>query len=365
MNRQAIDFVNLYELEELAKQRLPRALYDFIAGGATDEVTIGRTRAMYDALILRPRMFGGAAIPNLSTTVLGEAVGLPILAAPAGNHGAAHPDAELATAAACANAGTVMVVSSGSTYSLEEIGAKAKGPLWFQQYLFSDRSLTFELSDRAASAGYRAIVITVDAANPPKRERNIRNPIAFSPPENYKDFKLDNVKGSSGTDAAPGVLRLIDRATPQALAELAGHTNLPIVVKGILTAEDANIAIANGASAVIVSNHGGRQLDSTITSIEALPEIAAAAGNAEVYLDGGIRRGVDVVKALSLGARAVLVGRPLFWGLAADGANGVETMFELLREELASDLANCGVESVTAVPRSLVTSRSPLESLAS
>lgn len=364
MNSQAIDFVNLYELEELAKHRLPRAVYDFIAGGATDEVTIRRTRAVYEALLLRPRMFGGASAPELGTTVLGEPVALPVLAAPAGNHGAAHPDAEFATASACADVGTLMVVSSGSTHSLEEIAAKAQGPLWFQQYLFSDTSLTFELADRAARAGYRAICITLDAANPPKRERNIRNPIAFQPPENYKSFKLDNVKGSTGADAAPGVLRLIDRARPEALAQLAGHTELPIVVKGILTAEDAKIAITNGASAVVVSNHGGRQVDSTVTSIEALPEIVAAAGDAEVYLDGGIRRGVDIVKALSLGARAVLVGRPIFWGLAADGAAGVRAMFELLREELTLDLANCGVESVTAVPRSLVALRSPLESSA-
>jgi len=156
------------------------------------------------------------------------------------------------------------------------------------------------------------------------------------------------------------VLNLIDQASPEALADLAAHTDLPIVVKGVLTAEDAKIAIANGAKALVVSNHGGRQLDTTVASIEALPEVVAAAGDVEVYLDGGIRRGGDIVKALSLGARAVFVGRPVFWALAVDGAAGVRAMFEVLREELTLDLALCGVQSVGAVPRSLVALHSPL-----
>jgi len=352
-------FINLFELEELAKDRLTSGLYDFIAGGATDEVTLRRTRAVYDSILLRPRMFGGTGLPQLATTVLGQPIALPILAAPSGNHGAAHPDAELATAAACADVGTVMAVSSGSTLSLEDIAAKASGPLWFQQYLFRDRSFTIEMADRAAGAGYKALCITVDAAVPPKRERSIRNPIPFQPPTNYASLKLDGAPGNA--DAAPGVLSLIDLASPEGLADLAAHTDLPIVVKGILTAEDAKIAVANGARGLVVSNHGGRQVDTTVASIEALPEIVAAAGDAEVYLDGGIRRGADILKALSLGARAVFIGRPVFWGLAVDGAAGVKAMFEVLREELTLDLAMCGVQSVSAVPRSLVALRSPLE----
>jgi len=362
MKSQAIDFVNLFELEELARGRLPRVVYDFIAGGATDEVTLRRARAVYESLLLRPRMFGGAAMPQLGTTVLGQPIALPVLVAPAGNHGSVHPDAEFATAAASADVGTIMAVSSGSTFSLEEISAKATGPLWFQQYLFRDSSFTLEMADRAARAGYRAICITVDAAIPPKRERNIRNPIPFPTPANYLNLKPDDVQGPTEADTAPGVLNLIDRASPEALAELAAHTELPIVVKGILTAEDAKVAIANGASAVVVSNHGGRQIDTTVASIEALPEVVAAAEGAEVYLDGGIRRGGDIVKALSLGARAVFIGRPVFWGLAVDGAAGVRAVFEILREELTLDLAMCGVESVAEVPRSLVALRSPLES---
>jgi len=357
------DFVNLFELEGLAKDRLPRAMYDFIAGGATDEVTVRRNRAVYEALLLRPRAFGGVAAPQLETTVLGQPIALPIMVAPAGGHGSVHADAEFATAAAGAEVGTVMGVSSGSTRTLEEIAERASGPLWFQQYLFRDRSLTFELADRAARAGYRALCITVDAAVPPKRERTIRNPIPFAMPANYGNFHLDAVRGPAGADVAPGVLTLIDQASPEALAELAAHTELPIVVKGILTAEDAKVAIANGASAVVVSNHGGRQLDTTVSSIEALPEVVAAVGDAEVYLDGGIRRGGDIVKALSLGARAVFIGRPVFWGLALDGSAGVRAVFDTLREELTLDLAMCGVASVTAVPRALVALKSPLESL--
>jgi len=360
MTSQAIDFINLFELEELAKDRLPGAMYDFIAGGATDEVTLRRTRAVYEALLLRPRAFGGTTTPQLATTVLGQRIALPVMVAPAGNHGAAHPDAELATAAACADVGTIMTVSSGSTFSLEEISAKATGPLWFQQYLFRDSSFTFEMADRAARAGYQAICITVDAAIPPKRERTVRNPIAFQMPVNYKDLKVGEPPQTAHADAAPPVLNLIDQASPEALADLAAHTDLPIVVKGVLTAEDAKIAIANGAKALVVSNHGGRQLDTTVASIEALPEVVAAAGDVEVYLDGGIRRGGDIVKALSLGARAVFVGRPVFWALAVDGAAGVRAMFEVLREELTLDLALCGVQSVGAVPRSLVALHSPL-----
>jgi 4-hydroxymandelate oxidase len=351
--------INLAEFEAFARERLPASEYDFIAGGTADEATLLRNRTAFGRLFLRPRVLTGAGAPDLRTTVLGSEIAFPILAGPAGFHARAHPDGELATTRAAGALGTAMVLSSASSHPLEQVAAVATGPLWFQQYLFRDRGLTADLAARAEAAGCRALCLTLDSAVRAKRERNIRHRYTNPHSPTYEGVAVPDYDWDT-SDAPRGVSALIDRAAGWSdVEDLAGRTALPIVVKGLMTAEDA-------ALAVVVSNHGGRQLDGTLASVEALPEIVAAVdGRAEVYLDGGIRRGTDVLKALALGARAVLVARPLFWGLAVDGEAGVAAVLRILRDELATDLGLCGLASAAHVPRGTVTPRPRLGTLAS
>src|ERR671923_1885166 len=339
--------VNIYEYEALAKERLPQAEYDFIAGGATDEITLRRTRAVFDAIMLRPRMLVDISQPDLSTTVLGHRVEFPILLDPAGNHGRAHPDGELATARAAGAMGTVMLLSSGSSYTLEEVAKAATGPIWFQQYLYRDRGLSKMMTQRAQDAGYSALCLTLDSTVRAKRERNIRNNYSNAPSPNYAGLEVQEGSWSTSSDAPRGTNRLIDRsATWPYLDWLAANTPLPLVVKGIMTGEDGRLCVEHGVKGVIVSNHGARQLDTTFASVEVLPEVVEAVeGRVEVYLDGGIRRGTDVLKALALGARAVLIGRAVLWGLAAGGEEGAARVLALLREEIEHGLKLLGCPS--------------------
>ncbi|MBM3225499.1 MAG: alpha-hydroxy-acid oxidizing protein, partial [Candidatus Tectomicrobia bacterium] len=337
--------VNMYEYEALAKERLQAHEYDFIAGGATDEITLRRTRAVFDAIMLRPRMLVDISQPDLSTTVLGQRTAFPILVDPAGGHGRAHPEAELATARAAGAMGTVMVLSSGSTYTLEEVAQAATGTIWFQQYLYKDQGLTQRMAHRAQEAGYTGLCLTLDSTVRAKRERNIRNNYSSPSSPNYAGLEVpDAYAWSMSSDAPRGVNTLIDRGATWSYVDwLAGNTPLPLIVKGIMTAEDARLCADHGVRGIIVSNHGARQLDTTFASVEVLPEVVdAVRGTCEVYLDGGIRRGTDVLKALALGARAVLIGRPLFWGLAVDGEAGVRAVLQMLRDELEMAMSMCG-----------------------
>jgi 4-hydroxymandelate oxidase len=357
--------VNIFEYEALAKERLPQAEYDFIAGGATDEVTLKRTRAVFDAIMLRPRMLVDISQRDLSTTVLGQRVAFPILLDPAGNHGRAHQDGELATARAAGAMGTVMLLSSGSSYTLEEVAKAATGPIWFQQYLYRDRGLTKLMAERTQAAGYSALCLTLDSTVRAKRERNIRNHYSNPPSPNYAGLEVQEMTWSTSSDAPRGANQLIDRAaTWPYLDWLVANTPLPLVVKGIMTAEDGRQCLEHGVRGVIVSNHGARQLDTTFASIEVLPEVVEAVdGRIEVYLDGGIRRGTDVLKALALGARAVLIGRPLFWGLAVDGEAGLRAVLQMLRDELEMAMGMCGRPTIQSIDISLLGSMSPLLSV--
>ncbi len=354
--------VNIFEYEALAKARLPNVEYDFIAGGATDEITLRRTRAVFDAIMLRPRMLVDISAPDLSTTVLGQRIEFPIMLDPTGGHGRAHPDGELATVRAAGAMGTVMVLSSGSSHTLEEVAKAATGPLWFQQYLYRDRGLTQQMAHRAKEAGYRALCLTLDSTVRAKRERNIRNNYANAPSPNYAGLEVPEYAWRLSSDAPRGVNQLIDRsATWSQLDWLAATTPLPLVVKGIMTAEDARLCVEHGLKALIVSNHGARNLDTTFATIEVLPEVVEAVdGRLEVYLDGGIRRGTDVLKALALGARAVLIGRPLFWGLAVDGEAGLGAVLRMLRDELEIAMGQCGRPTVQSIDISLLGTVSPL-----
>jgi isopentenyl diphosphate isomerase/L-lactate dehydrogenase-like FMN-dependent dehydrogenase len=357
--------INVFDYEALAKERLPQAEYDFIAGGATDEITLRRTRAAFDAIMLRPRMLVDISQPDLSTTVLGQAVAFPILVDPAGGHGRAHPEGELATVRAAGAMGTVMLLSSGSTYRLEEVAQAATGPIWFQQYFYKDQGLTQRMAHRAQEAGYSALCLTLDSTVRAKRERNIRHNYSSPPSPNYAGLEVQENGWGLSSDAPRGVNNLIDRTASWSYVDwLAVQTPLPLVVKGIMTAEDARLCAEHGVRGIIVSNHGARQLDTTFASIEVLPEVVdAVQRRCEVYLDGGVRRGTDVLKALALGARAVLIGRPLFWGLAVDGEAGVRAILQLLWDELEMAMGMCGRPTIASIDRSLLGIMSPLMSV--
>ena len=347
--------VNIFEYEEQAKQTLPAANYDFIAGGATDEVTLRRTRAVYDSLRLRPRILVDVDNRVLSTSVLGQEIALPVMLAPTGGHGQAHPDGELASARAAGAMGTIMVVSVNSTYSWEDIGEVASGPLWAQMYIYRDRELLRDLIQRAEDSGYSAICVTVDSRVRGKRERDLRNKLQFNLSANYASLEA-KVPADPNAPSTSEAYRLQDTsATWDDLEWVASNTKLPVTLKGVMTSEDAALAVEHGVKGIFVSNHGARQLDTVSATIEVLPEIAEAVdGRLEVYLDGGIRRGTDVLKALALGARAVLMGRPIFWGLAVGGEAGVSSVLTMLRDELDVAMALTGQPCVDAVDSRIV-----------
>jgi 4-hydroxymandelate oxidase len=296
----------------------------------------------------------------MTTTVVGEHVSMPILIAPVAFEGLAHPEGELATVKAAGAAQTVMTLATLSISSIEDAMTVASGPVWFQLYVFKDRDISASLVKRAEAAGCKAIILTVDVPMLGKRERGVGN--RFTLPEhlsvkNLWPAGLQGVpKGVADSGLVPYIASLFDSAlTWKDLEWLAGITKLPILVKGILRSDDALRAIKYGASGLIVSNHGGRQLDTTPATISVLPEIVdAVAGAAEVYVDGGIRRGTDVLKALAYGARAVLVGRPILWGLAVGGEAGVKFVLEMLRQEFDLAMALSGCPRLVSVTRDLV-----------
>ncbi len=353
-------FTNLLELEELARAKVPRPAFDYIAGGADDEVSLRSNREAYGKWALRPRVLVDVSSCDTSATVLGQRVSMPILVAPTAFHGLVHPDGETGTARGAAAAGTIMVVSAIATRTIEEIAAAVAAPRWFQLYVWKDREVTAELVKRAARAGYRAICLTVDTPLLGRREKDERNSFTLPPGigiANVRPAGLDGMPDSEhGSAFAKYVKEMLDPAvTWRDLAWLRSLTSLPIVVKGIMTMDDAKIAVEHGVEGIVVSNHGGRQLDSTPATLDVLPEIVEAVRDrAEVFMDGGIRRGTDVLKALALGARAVLVGRSPLWGLALGGAEGVHAVLEHLRREFALAMALSGRSSLGQIDRTMV-----------
>ncbi len=340
-----MDPVNVLEYEALARARMNPSAWDYYAGGSDDEVTLRECRAAFTRIRLRPRVLVDVSRVAVATSVLGTPVSMPILVAPTALHGLAHPqEGECATARGTGTAGTIMTVSTSSSRDLEDIAAAATGPLWFQLYIWTWPQAE-SLVQRAEAAGCKAIVLTVDLPKMGNREKDRRNELdLFYGPIMRTAYEL-----------AEEVVPIVDTLTWDVLDWLRERTSLPIVVKGILTAEDAAIAVERGVAGIIVSNHGGRQLDSAIPSIEALPEVVeAVGGRCEIYLDGGIRRGTDVLKALALGARAVLVGRPILWGLAARGEEGVRHVLALLHDELELSMALAGCPKLDSISRALV-----------
>jgi len=347
--------LSLRELESQARQRLDPAIYDFFAGGADDELTLRANEAAFYGIQLLPRVLRGRGEPKLDVTLLGARASMPVLIAPTAFHRLAHPQGENATARAAARAGAIMIASMASTVAIEEVATAARGvaepSLWFQLYLQPDLGFTTAVIRRAEAAGCTALVISADSPSLGRRERDLRNRFLDLPAGLYCENMRDPANGKG--PARPIVF------SPQLSWEHIGWlrktTPLKIAVKGLMHPADARIAVGEGVDAIIVSNHGGRQLDSVPAAIELLPEIAETVdGKIPLLVDGGIRRGTDVVKALALGASAVAIGRPVLWGLAVAGEDGVSLVLEMLRSELLRALAFCGCGSPGDITRDLL-----------
>jgi isopentenyl diphosphate isomerase/L-lactate dehydrogenase-like FMN-dependent dehydrogenase len=346
---------NVADYERIAREVLDAGAYGYFAGGSGDEQTLRDNVAAYRRWQLRPRALVDVSGATTTTTVLGAEVSMPLLVAPVAFQRMAHPDGEPAMARAAAAAGTVMVLSTLATSSPADVAAAAPDARrWFQLYIFRDRGVTRALIEQAEDAGFEAIALTVDVPRLGRRERDLRTGFVIPAEVTVPSFATAAGKATAGTPA--DMFSLMDPAvTWDDLEELVSDCNLPVLVKGIVTAEDATLAVEHGAAGVVVSNHGGRQLDGALATIDALPEIAdAVEGRIEVLVDGGIRRGADVVKALALGARAVLAGRAPLWGLAARGEQGAREVLELLREEIELAMILTGAASPQAVSRSHV-----------
>ncbi len=347
--------LNVWDYERLAEERLDEGAFGYFAGGAGDERAVRGNLDAFDGWRLRPRVLVDVEAVTTKTTVLGAEISMPILTAPVAFQRMAHPDGEVAVARAAAAVGTIMCLSSLATSSPADVAAVGQGRRWFQLYWHPDRGITREMLERARDAGFSAVVLTVDVPVLGPRERDLRTGFTIHP--DYRMEVYASALGDLGVVTPRVISTLVDPSLSwrdlEWLHEQAA--GLPVIVKGILSAEDALLAAEHGCAAVVVSNHGGRQLDRAVASLDALPEVADAVGDrVEVLMDGGIRRGTDVAIALALGARAVLVGRPTVWGLAVDGAAGVQHVLELLRDELLLALALLGCPSPGAVGRDRV-----------
>lgn len=384
--RSVLDGINVEDFRRKAQKRLPRVVFDYVDGAAEDEVTLRANRQAFSAVTFRPHQAVRCSNYIASTRVLDAELSFPVLLAPVGYNRLLHPDGDIGVAKAAGDAGTIYVQATSSGHSLEEVKRATSGHAWFQLYLLRGREAAEATIERAKKAGFSALVVTVDTAVAGLRERDLRNgtieltgdkffpklrflPQLLARPQWVMRFLLDGGMPSMPNVAIPGegVMSMADVATALAessitWADLDWIQKIwtgPIVVKGVLTADDARRSVDLGASAVIVSNHGGRQLDGVAASICALPEVAAAvAGQAEVLMDGGIRRGSDVVKAICLGAKAVLIGRAYAYGLAAAGSDGVGRVLEILRSDIDRTLRLLGCDSIARLDRSWIDAQS-------
>jgi len=346
--------LNVAEFERLAAEKLDAGALGYFAGGSCDERVLRENVEAWGALRLRPRVLVDVGEVTTATRVLGTPVSMPVLVAPTAFHRVLHEEAEVATARAAEAAGTLMCLSTLATTTPGDLAAAVPGAArWFQLYVFRDRGITRDLTAQAVASGFSALVLTVDAPRLGRRERDLRT--GFRIP-----YAVPSVGAATGVAEGLSPLEALGAIDPtlswRDLEQLVAESPVPVVVKGVQTREDAALAVEHGAAAIVCSNHGGRQLDAVAPTAEILPEVVeAAAGRVEVYVDGGIRRGSDVVAALALGARAVLVGRPALWGLACGGAAGAQQVLDLLRDEVELALALCGCASPDAVTPAHVT----------
>ena len=348
------DLLNLHQMQERARAKLPDAVWDYFVGGSDDEVTLHENRKAFQKISIYPKILRDVSNRCLATEVLGTPVSLPVLIAPTAFLSLACPNAEMLTAQAANAAGTILVVSTMCSVPLDEVLPVSKLS-WFQLYPFRDNGITNEVIERVESAGCSALVVTVDVPVLGKRERDIRNVEALSLATKdlypkWLPVDPDEMAMASGFSAL-----FASSLTWNDINRIRAQTRLPLVLKGVLRTDDARRAVDSGVSGIIVSNHGGRQLDTAPATIDALTDISDAVGStAEVFLDGGVRRGTDVIKALARGAKAVLIGRPVLWALAIGGAEGVARMFDLLRCEIDLAMALCGCANVAEIDSSLL-----------
>lgn len=353
--------INLLEFEEIAARKIPKLAFDYFSSGANDEITLRENRQAFERIHLYPRMLRDVDNRDLSMRLLtGQEISMPIMIAPMAFQRMAHTDGELATIQAANTAGTIMVLSTLSTYSIEEVAAQSQGNLWFQLYVYRDKGVTASLVKRAEQAGCKALVLTVDSPLLGRREQDVRN--GFHLPADLKAANLTDSTlnamplhaGDSGLAAY--IHALYDQSlTWKDVEWLRSITTMPVLVKGVLRADDAELAVKHGAAGIIVSNHGGRQLDTVPATISVMKNIADRVGDqVDLFLDGGIRRGTDVLKAIALGAKAVFIGRPVLWGLGQGGRQGAELVLSLLRSEFELAMILSGCATLADITRDLV-----------
>jgi isopentenyl diphosphate isomerase/L-lactate dehydrogenase-like FMN-dependent dehydrogenase len=351
--------LKLDDFEPAARAILPEGIYDYIAGGSEDEAALRGNREAFARYRFRFRILASTDHIDLSNDVLGQRFRMPVHLAPTAIQRMTHPDGELAAYRAASNAGIAYCLSTLSSASIEEVAAAATGPRWFQLYMHAQRAVSASFVERAADAGYSGILLTVDLPKTGRRERDIRN--AFSLPGGVPYANLDaRRRGDTAEGPDPFAQNVNANTNPGLgwgdLEWLVAKTSLPVIVKGVVRGDDARHAVEAGARGLIVSNHGGRQLDYAIASLDALPEVVEAVGHdVPVLMDGGVRRGTDVLKALCLGARGVLIGRPFLYALAVGGADAVTSMLALLRQEIEVSMTLLGVRRLSELNRDLVT----------
>jgi L-lactate dehydrogenase (cytochrome) len=374
---------NTEELRKVAEQRLPKVVFDYLDGGAEDEITIRRNRSAFNNYQLRPRALVDVSSVSIATSVMGTPIGMPLLLSPTGMTQLFHHSGECAVARAAEDAGVIYALSSLANTSIEDVAAVGTGPKWFQIYMWRDRGLVREFIARCQAADYKALVLTVDTQVGGNRERDRRNGFSLPPklsltsilnigthpswwlPKVFNPaISFANVAGRipTGTKNFANLLEYVDSqfdmtVTWDDLAMMIELWDGAFAIKGIMTAEDAKRAVEVGATGIMISNHGGRQLDHTPAPIDMLPEISAAVnGRAELIVDGGVRRGTDIIKALAMGAKACSIGRPYLFGLAAGGQTGVKRVLEIFREELVRDMRLLGCPSTSQLDGSYVAS---------
>ena len=351
--------INISDFEIIARDKLTQMAYDYYRSGSHDEITLSENTEAYKRIFLKYRVLIDVSSRDLSTEVLGQKISMPLIIAPTAFHKMAHPDGEIATAKAAGDAGTIMILSTLSNSDVEDVVKATSGPVWFQLYVYKDREVTRELVERITKAGCKALVLTVDAPVLGTRERDVRN--RFTLPEgltvkNLLPLNKDKLPEVDDSGLTGYVNKYLDPSLSWKDIEwLKSITSLPIIIKGISCKEDAALSVIHGADGIVVSNHGGRQLDTSRATIDVLPEISETVnGEIEILLDGGIRRGTDMIKAVALGAKAVLIGRPVLWGLASDGQAGVLSVLNILKKEFDIAMALCGCDSVKKISKDLI-----------
>lgn len=351
------DAVSVSDLQEIAGRRMPVMAREFIESGAADELSLRWNREAYDRIRLDPRVLRDVSVVDTRVKVLGLDLAFPILLAPTALHKLVHPEGELATVRGAGAAQTAMTLSTMSSVTLEEVASASSGPLWFQLYVQKDRGFTAELVQRAEKAGYKALVLTVDTPVGGARNRQERAKFRLPPGVEVANLRGLPSRGGKKLETEQDAFQHIlpERLTWKDVEWLQSITRLPVLLKGVLNADDAELAAKLGLAGIVVSNHGARNLDTVPATIDALPRITdKVGGSMAVLVDGGVRRGTDVLKALALGANAVLVGRPIFYGLSSAGADGVHRMLAILRHELELAMALTGRKEIAEIDRSVL-----------